>query len=102
MFDINTGVQTRSKLKNFYTLYAFLSNIGPKTVHEALVDSDWVTAMQEELHQLKRNKVWHLEPRPKDRSIIGTKWVVKNKLNELGTVTRNNARLGVQGYNQEE
>ena len=26
----------------------------------------------------------------------------KNKLGELGTVTRNNARLVVQGYNQEE
>ena len=26
----------------------------------------------------------------------------KNKLDELGTVTRNKARLVVQGYNQEE
>ena len=57
--------------------------------------------MQEELHQFKRNKVWRLELRPKDRSIIGTKWVFKNKLDEFGTVTRSMARLVVQGYNQE-
>ena len=58
--------------------------------------------MQEEVHQFERNKVWHLKTRPKDRSIIGTKWVFKNKLDEFGTITRNKARLVVQGYNQEE
>ena len=36
-----------------------------------------------------------------DRTIIGTKWVFRNKLDELGTVTRNKARLVVQGYIQE-
>ena len=46
--------------------------------------------------------MWHLVPQPEDRSIIGTKWVFRNKLDEFGTVTRNKARLVVQGYNQEE
>ena len=58
--------------------------------------------MQEELHQFERNKVWHLVPQPENRTIIGTKWVFRNKLDEFGTVTRNKARLVVQGYNQEE
>ncbi|CAM8929691.1 unnamed protein product [Rhodiola kirilowii] len=31
--------------------------------------------MQEELHQFERNKVWHLVPRPRDKNVIGTKWV---------------------------
>jgi len=57
---------------------------------------------QEKLYQFERNKVWHLVPQPEDRIIIGTKWVFRNKLDELGTVTRNKARLVVQGYNQEE
>jgi len=95
-------VQTRSKPKNFCAFYAFLSNIELKNVHEALTNSDWVTAMQEELHQFERNKVWHLEPQPKDRSIIDTKWVFKDKLDQFGTTTQNKARLVVQGYNQEE
>jgi len=43
-----------------------------------------------------------LVPKPKDRTIIGTKWVFRNKLDEQGTVTRNKARLVVQGYNKEE
>jgi len=76
-----------------------LSEIKPKNVNEALADSDWVTAMQEELHQFEKNKVWHLAPQPKDRTIIETKWVFRNKLDKLGPVTRNKARLVVQGYN---
>ena len=99
--DLNSGVQTRSKLKNFCAFYAFLSNIELKNVYEELADSDWITTMQEELHQFER-KVWQLVPRPKDRTIIGTRWVFRNKLDEKGTVTRNKARLVVQGYNQEE
>jgi len=38
--DINTGVQTRSKLKNFYAFYAVLSNDELKNVLEALADSN--------------------------------------------------------------
>jgi len=55
--DLNTGVQTRSKLKNFCAFYAVLSNIEPQNVNEACADSEWVTAMQEELHQFNKNKV---------------------------------------------
>jgi len=89
--DLNSGVQTRSRLKNFCAFYAFLSNIEPKNINEALADSDWVTKIQEELHQFERNKVWHLVPKPRDRTIIGTKWVFRNKFDELGIVTRNKA-----------
>jgi len=57
--------------------------------------------MQEEFHQFERNKVWHLVPQLEHRTIIGTKGGFP-KLDELGTVTRNKARLVVQCDNQEE
>jgi len=40
LFNLNIGVQTRSKHKNFCAFYAFLSNIDPKNVNEAISDSD--------------------------------------------------------------
>ena len=64
----------------------------------ALSDPDWVLAMQDELNQFQRNEVWHLVPRPKERTVIGTKWVFRNKLDEDGKVVRNKARLVAQGY----
>ncbi|GJX65868.1 retrovirus-related pol polyprotein from transposon TNT 1-94 [Tanacetum coccineum] len=35
-------------------------------------------------------------------TIIGTKWVYRNKLDENGIVSQNKARLVAQGYNQQE
>nr|GFD03548.1 retrovirus-related Pol polyprotein from transposon TNT 1-94 [Tanacetum cinerariifolium] len=39
-------------------------SIEPANVAEALRDDDWVSAMQEELDQFARLKVWILVPRP--------------------------------------
>ena len=41
-------------------------------------------------------------PRPKNYPIIGTKWVYRNKLDELGVITRNKATLVAKIYNQKE
>ncbi|GKB15824.1 retrovirus-related pol polyprotein from transposon TNT 1-94 [Tanacetum coccineum] len=62
----------------------------------------WVDAMQEELNQFYRNKVWTLVPLPHGKIAIGSKWVFRNKKDEHGIVTKNKARLVAQGYNQEE
>ncbi|KAL8135102.1 hypothetical protein AgCh_009938 [Apium graveolens] len=78
------------------------SSIEPKKIDEALQDPDWISAMQEELNQFERNEVWELVPAPKNRSIIGTKWVFRNKMDENRIVTRNKARLVAKGYSQEE
>ncbi|GJV56313.1 retrovirus-related pol polyprotein from transposon TNT 1-94 [Tanacetum coccineum] len=74
----------------------------PKNINEALKDENWIMAMQEELNQFKTNDVWELVQNPMDMTIIGTKWVYRNKLDENGVVTRNKARLVAQGYNQQE
>ncbi|KAK1696557.1 hypothetical protein QYE76_013254 [Lolium multiflorum] len=81
-----------------------LGSISKGVVHEALVDPDWVIAMQEELECFTRNEVWSLVERPKDHriNVIGTKWVFKNKQDENGIVIRNKARLVAQGFAQIE
>ncbi|WVZ98408.1 hypothetical protein U9M48_043858 [Paspalum notatum var. saurae] len=71
-------------------------------VEKALEDPDWIMAMQEELNNFARNEVWVLEERPKDKNIIGTKWVFRNKQDEHGVVVRNKARLVAKGYAQVE
>ncbi|KAJ9547394.1 hypothetical protein OSB04_019937, partial [Centaurea solstitialis] len=60
------------------------------------------TSGQEELAEFIRNNVWLLVHRPRKRTIIGSKWIFRNKLDEVGTIIRNKARLVAQGYRQEE
>ncbi|GJX59568.1 retrovirus-related pol polyprotein from transposon TNT 1-94 [Tanacetum coccineum] len=74
----------------------------PKNVNEALADESWIVTMQEELNQFIANDVWELVPQPRNMTIIGTKWVFRNKLDENGIVSQNKARLVAQGYNQQE
>ena len=72
----------------------------PTRVSDALEDPNWVLAMQEELNQFESLKVWRLVPKPQDKSIIGTKWIFKNKKDENGMIVRNKARLVAKGYRQ--
>ncbi|GJY15381.1 retrovirus-related pol polyprotein from transposon TNT 1-94 [Tanacetum coccineum] len=92
----------RSQAQEKSNFFCFISTIEPKNINEALKDENWVMAMQEELNQFITNDVWELVPNPMDMTIIGTKWVYRNKLDENGVVTRNKARLVSQGYNQQE
>ncbi|KAK1369394.1 hypothetical protein POM88_035486 [Heracleum sosnowskyi] len=87
--DPDAGVQTRSAIKNECLYHNFLSKEEPKKVEDALKDADWVTAMQEELNEFERNEVWKPVPRPKNISIVGTKWIFKNKIDSDGVVFRN-------------
>ncbi|KAG5561088.1 hypothetical protein RHGRI_004190 [Rhododendron griersonianum] len=100
--DPSQGMMTRSSLRNVCNNLAFLSQVEPKSFVEAEKDESWILAMQEELNQFERNQVWTLVPKPENSSVIGTKWVFKNKMDESGVVVRNKARLVAQGYNQEE
>nr|GEV73264.1 hypothetical protein [Tanacetum cinerariifolium] len=94
------GITTRSRIKDsdaastHECLYVnFLSEIELKKLIEALDEEGWVIAMQEELNQFERNKVWTLVPKPHRKTIIGTKWIWKNKIDKERAVTKNKARL---------
>nr|GEV27414.1 retrovirus-related Pol polyprotein from transposon TNT 1-94 [Tanacetum cinerariifolium] len=55
-------------------------------VQQTLRDVDWVSAMQEELDQFARLKVWRLVPQPEGKTIIKTKWIFKNKKDEIARI----------------
>ena len=52
--DRRRGTQTRSSVAK----------------DEVLMEANWITAMQEELQEFERSKVWLLVPRP-NRTVIG-------------------------------
>nr|GEW26698.1 hypothetical protein [Tanacetum cinerariifolium] len=98
-------VQTRRQLATdpemcMYVLTA--SNTEPKNNKEAMADSAWIKAMQEELHQFDRLQVWELFDKPFGKMVIKLKWLLKNKKDEDKTIIRNKERLVAKGYAQDE
>nr|GEZ85874.1 Gag-Pol polyprotein [Tanacetum cinerariifolium] len=68
----------------------------------ALTQSCWIEAMQEELNEFKRLEVWEHVPRSDKVMVITLKWIYKVKLDELGGILKNKSRLVACGYHQEE
>lgn len=94
MGDSTGGTWTkRTQYASFCKHYSFVSCLEPTTIDEALEDPNWIMAMQEELNNFTRNEVWVLEEQPRNKNVIGTKWIFHNKQDEYGVVVRNKARL---------
>ncbi|GJS42472.1 integrase, catalytic region, zinc finger, CCHC-type containing protein [Tanacetum coccineum] len=94
--DPSRPVSTRLQLheQDLFCYYdAFLTSVEPKTYKNALTQSCWIEAMQEELHEFKRLDVWELVSRPNKVMIITLKWIYKVKLDELEGTLKNKARL---------
>nr|GEW25072.1 retrovirus-related Pol polyprotein from transposon TNT 1-94 [Tanacetum cinerariifolium] len=88
--DPSRTVSTQHQLQDealFCYFDAFLSFVEPKSYKEALTESCWIEAMQEELNEFKRLEVTR-------KNFI--------KLDELGGILKNKARLVARGYRQEE
>ena len=56
--------------------------------------------MKAELRSLQHNDVWELVELPKDRKLVGSKWVYKVKVDGDGHIERYKARLVAQGFSQ--
>ncbi|GKA52355.1 retrovirus-related pol polyprotein from transposon TNT 1-94 [Tanacetum coccineum] len=85
--ELDRPVSTRLQLHEqalFCYYDAFLTAVEPKTYKDALTQSCWIEAMQEELNEFERLEVWELVPRPDKVMVITLKWIYKVKLDELG------------------
>ncbi|GJV50218.1 retrovirus-related pol polyprotein from transposon TNT 1-94 [Tanacetum coccineum] len=98
--ELKRPVSTRLQLHEqalFCYYDAFLSSVEVKTYKYALTQLCWIEVMQEELNEFECLKVWELVPRPYKVMVITLKWIYKVKLDELGGIQKNKARLIAYG-----
>ncbi|KAM1823768.1 hypothetical protein FF1_025765 [Malus domestica] len=82
------------------TLFCLFADCEPVDFQEAVQDTKWRKAMDEEIEAIEKNETWELTVLPKGHKAIGVKWVYKTKKNANGEVERYKARLVAKGYSQ--
>ena len=85
---------------------ALLADIAnkPTTYKQAMArdnSTKWDSAMKAELEAMKEQDVWTIVPEPKDRNIVGSKWVYKIKRDANGNIDQYKARLVAKGFSQQ-
>ncbi|GJX76081.1 retrovirus-related pol polyprotein from transposon TNT 1-94, partial [Tanacetum coccineum] len=94
-------VSTRKQLASdalWCCYHTVLSKVEPKNFKMAVNEDSSFEAMQDEIHEFDRLKVWELVPCPDYVMVISLKWIYKVKLDEYGDVLKNKARLVAKGY----
>ena len=79
------------------------TDLDPTSYEKALSSQfrkNWLAAIEKELANHRRNGTWRFDRRPKDKALIGCRYVFKTKRGPAGEVLRFKARLVAQGFRQ--
>ena len=74
----------------------------PAMFEEAVKHQVLKDAMNEEYESIMKNDVWDVVPRPKDKSIVTSKWLYKIKHGVNGSAEKFKARFVAWGFTQKE
>lgn len=61
---------------------------------------EWIHAMAAEMKSILHNNTWELVDRPKGCEIIGSRYVLRNKMNQDSTLEWRKARIVARGFSQ--
>ncbi|BFG28235.1 hypothetical protein CerSpe_145090 [Prunus speciosa] len=100
-YPISNYISYHRLSKSHLTFTQQLSSVFvPNKFQEALDDPKWKSAMVEEMKALQKNSTWGMVELPRDKKIVGCKWVFTVKQNSDGSIERYKARLVAKGYTQ--
>jgi hypothetical protein len=100
------GTSRKTKRPKRFSSYASymtkLLDEEPTTFEEVVKKEQWKEAMAEEHQSIMRNEVWEIVPRPKEKSVVTSKWVYKIKHAADGRMDKYKARFMARGLSQKE
>ena len=74
----------------------------PTCFEEAIKQKERADTMVEEYQSIMNNDVWETVPRPKDKSVVSSKWIFKIKHLADGSIEKYKARFVAQGFSRKE
>jgi len=76
------------------------SHVNPNTYSKAVKHDCWRKVIQCEISAFESNQTWETTLLPKEKIVIGYKWIFKIKYKANGTVERYKIRIVAKGYTQ--
>ena len=58
--------------------------------------------MVEEYKYIMKNNVWEILPRPKDKSVVSSKWIFETKHSSYESIEKYKGRFVARGFSQKE
>ena len=101
-FDEETNIAIYISEFNEYLNEVLGDPVSLKEIYNRSDKWEWIKAIHAELTMLMKRRTWEFAAPPKDKNIIGTKFVFKIKRLANGEVSKYKARLVVQGFAQRE
>jgi hypothetical protein len=93
----------RPKILSSYASYMMrLLDDEPTTFEEAVQKEQWKEAMTKEHQSIMKNEVWEIVPRPKEKSVVTSKWVYKIKHAVDRSVDKYKERFVAKGFSQKK
>lgn len=79
---------------------SFLSEVSMRQAMAGCDANEWRDAIASEIRAIIKNNTWILVDRPQNQKDVGSRVVLRNKLDSNGNIERRKALLVVQGFSQ--
>ena len=101
------GSKRTKKISNPYSSYVALMMCDlvdqePTNYEESVHKKEWVEAMMKEYQSIMKNGVWYIVPKPKNKSVVSSKWIYKIKHVTDGSIEKYKAIFVARGFSQKE
>ena len=79
-----------------------LVDVEPICFEEATKKEEWMDAMLEEYQSIIKNDVWDVVPRPRENSVVSSKWIFKKKHSTDGSIDKYKEIIVAQCFSLKE
>ena len=81
-------MKARSQRDGYLAAMSRIVQFEPRSFEEVVKHQVWKDAMHEEYESIMKNDLWEVVPRPKDKSVVSSKWLYKIKHGSDGSAEK--------------
>jgi hypothetical protein len=87
---------------SYVALLCDIIDVDPTCYEEVVEKKVWKDSMIEEYHSIIKNDVWDVVLRPKEKSVVSSKWIYKTKHSTDGSIEKYKEIFVARGFSQKE